>query len=233
MAVNETFREVTGVQLNNTELTVNHSFSHRQTQENESKVFKMIAYILKYENPFEVKQTTELKLHNFLTRAIMPLEIQESLLSVKETGLNLYNKTFANAERKKTSTQKIKQKQDKELGVAQKLLDIARVRGYDAQEVFTYDLVKTSYLFDEDGLMKKPTKHELVRELESNITADDYIAPTHWTDILTGYIVDVMAYARKLKTSSMSTFGDLCNQLLIMILGICKNASRIDSSIHT
>ena len=64
--------------------------------------------------------------------------------------------TFANAERKKTSTQKIKQKQDKkELGVAQKLLDIARVRGYDAQEVFTYDLVKTSYLFDEDGLMKK------------------------------------------------------------------------------
>ena len=75
MAVNETFREVTGVQLNNTELTANHSFSHRQTQGNESKVFKMIACILKYENPFEAKQITELKLHNFLTRAIMPLQI--------------------------------------------------------------------------------------------------------------------------------------------------------------
>lgn len=31
MAVNQTFREVTGVQLTNTELTVNHSFSRRQT----------------------------------------------------------------------------------------------------------------------------------------------------------------------------------------------------------
>ena len=106
-------------------------------------------------------------------------------MTFKTSLRRLRVKTFANAERKKTSTQKIKQKQDKkELGVAQKLLDIARVRGYDAQEVFMYDLVKTSYLFDEDGLMKKPTKHELVRELESNITADDYIAPTHWTEIM-------------------------------------------------
>ena len=223
MAVNQTFRQVTGVQLNNTELTVNHSFSRRQTQENESKVDKMIAYILNYENPFEVKQTTELELHNFLTRAIMPDEIQDSLLSVPETGLNLYNKfskerlvektkrlsdtinrnnvkTFASAEGKKASAPKTKQKQDKELGVAQKKLDVARVRGYDAQEIFTYDLVKTSYLFsDEDGLMKKPTNNDLGKELESKIRAVDYIAPTHWTGMPTGYIVDVMAYVRKLK----------------------------------
>ena len=105
----------------------------------------------------------------------------------------------------------MKQKQDKkELGVAQKQLDIARVRGYDAHEVFTYDLVKSTYLFsDEDGLMKKSTKHELVKELEFNITACDYIAPTHWTDKPTAYIVDVMAYVGKLKTSFMNTFGEL------------------------
>jgi len=53
----------------------------------------------------------------------------------------------------------------KELGVAQKQLDIARVCGYDAEEVFTYDLVESSRLFDdEDGLMTKPTKHELMKE---------------------------------------------------------------------
>ena len=138
-------------------------------------------------------------------------------------------KTFASAKGKKASAPKTKQKQDKELGVVQKQLAIARVRGYDAQEILTYDLFKTSYLFsDEDGLMKKPTKHDLVKELESNITAVDYIAPTHWTGVPIGYIVDVMAYVRKLKTSSMNTFGELCNQLLSMILGVCKNASRID-----
>ena len=123
-------KSVTGVQLHNTELTVNHSFSRRHTQQNESKVDKMITYILNYENPFEVIHTTELKLHNFRTRAIMPDEIRKSLLSVKETGLNLYNKfrkerlvektkrlcevihrnnvkTFASAEGKKASAPKL------------------------------------------------------------------------------------------------------------------------------
>ena len=76
--------------------------------------------------------------------------------------------------------------------------------------------------------MKKPTKHELVKELEGNITSRDYISPTQWKDVPTGYIVDVMAYVRKLKTSSMNTFGELCDKFLCMILGICKNASRID-----
>jgi len=31
--------------------------------------------------------------------------------------------------------------------------------------------------------MTKPTKHELMTELESKITADDYIAPTQWKDM--------------------------------------------------
>ena len=66
-----------------------------------------------------------------------------------------------------------------------------------------------------------------MKELESKITADDYIAPTQWKDMPTGYIV-VMANVRKLKTSSMSTFGELCNEFLSMIFRVCKNASRID-----
>lgn len=76
--------------------------------------------------------------------------------------------------------------------------------------------------------MKKLTKLELLKELQSNITAGGYIAPTHWTDMPTGYIVDVMAYVRKLKTSSMNTFRELCNQFLSMILVVCKNDSHID-----
>ena len=80
----------------------------------------------------------------------------------------------------------------------------------------------------EDGLMMKPTKHELMKELESKISADDYITPTQWKDMPTGYIVDVMANVQKLKTSSISTFGEMCNQFMSMVFGVCKNASRID-----
>ena len=114
-------------------------------------------------------------------------------------------------------------KEKKALGVAQKQLDIARVRGCDVHEVFKYDLNQPSYLFsDRDGLMTKPTKHELVKELEGNLSETDYIAPMQWEALPTGYIVDVMANMRKLKTSSMETFGELCTTFLNMILAICK-----------
>ena len=83
MAVNQTFRELTDVQPANTELSVHHSFSPQQTQQNESKVVKMMKYIISHENPFNVTKETELKLHNVFTRAILSDETPKSLLSVK------------------------------------------------------------------------------------------------------------------------------------------------------
>jgi len=83
-----------------------------------------MAYILNYENAFEVKQTTELKLHNFLTRAIMPDEIQDSLLSVQATGLNLYH-TF----RKEHLVEKTKRLSDNQ---QEQCKDICKCRGKDA-----------------------------------------------------------------------------------------------------
>jgi len=93
MSVNETFRELTGVQLANTELSINHSFSTRQAKESEQKVEQMIWYILKYENPFVVNQSTEPKLHNFLTKAIMTDEVRTAMVSLKESSDSLY-RTF-------------------------------------------------------------------------------------------------------------------------------------------
>ena len=57
---------------------------------------------------------------------------------------------------------------------------------------------------------------------------DDYILPSLWANMTTGYIVDVMAYVRKIPLSSISDFGDLFGKFLDMVLGICKNAQRID-----
>ena len=63
----------------------------------------------------------------------------------------------------------------------QKKLDIARVRGYDPHDVFRYDLVKDSFLFDSDSLMKKLFKHELVQELETCLDMGvDYIPQAKW-----------------------------------------------------
>jgi len=114
------------------------------------------------------------------------------------------------------------------MGAAQKKLDIARVPGYDPHDVFSYDLVKDSFLFDSCGLMKKPSKHELVKELETNLEQVDYKPVAEWTDMRTGYIIDVMANVRKVPTSSISTFGQLCQKFSEMVTSMCKNAERID-----
>ena len=183
----------------------------------------------------------------------MPDTVRTGLLSLKESGAKLYStfrkerfvdrskrlsdviprtnlKTFSSIEGKKKVSSKIQNKQDKkDIGSGQKKLDIARVRDHDPHEVFKYDLVKSSYLFsDENGLMKKTAKHELLKELESNLVPDDYIFPSLWANMTTGYIADVMAYVRKILLSSISEFGDLFGKFLDMALGICKNAQRID-----
>ena len=43
-----------------------------------------------------------------------------------------------------------------------------------------------------------------------------------------GYIVDVMENVRKVLTSSISIFGDLCQNFSEMVFLMCKNAKRID-----
>ena len=184
MSVNHVFRKIAGVPLHNTELTVNYTLNFKQIQGNEIKVRKMMAYVLKYENPFKIEDSTELTLHNFLTSAIMPDTVRTGLLSLKESGAKVYStfrkeqfvdrskrlsdviprtnlKTFSSIEGKKKVSSKIQNKLDKkDIGSGQKKLDIARVQGHDPHEVFKYDLVKRSYLFsDENGLMKKPANH--------------------------------------------------------------------------
>lgn len=250
LAVDQLFREICGVQLNNTELNVNHSFSHRQTQSGDLNVGKMISYILKHENPFVIGDASELRLHNILTKAIMPEDIRRDLISVQTVGEEIYSelrkerfvakskrlsdvihrsniKTFANVGQKASVVSNTRQKLDKkEQGFAQKKLDIARERGYSTNEIFRYDLVKTSYLFDGNELMVKPQKHELVKVLESKLTEDDYILAKQWPTSPTGYIIDVMANVRK--TTAATTFGELFANFLDVILKLCRNPQRID-----
>ena len=78
------------------------------------------------------------------------------------------------------------------MSAVHKKLDITRVRDYDSHDVYSYDLVKDGFLFDSCGLMKKPSKHELVKELKTNLEKADYIPQAKWTDMPTGYIFNVM-----------------------------------------
>jgi hypothetical protein len=123
---------------------VNHSFNAKNTSDSSKKVEQMVGYILKYENLFAVSQSTEPKLHNFLTKTIMPEEVRTAMTSLKESSHSLYRtfrkerlvdktkhlcdpiprnnmKTFSKCEIKKKVQPKMQRNQEKrEIGVAQK-----------------------------------------------------------------------------------------------------------------
>ena len=111
---------------------------------------------------------------------------------------------------------------------AQKISDIARVRKYDIKELLTYDLVETNYLFDRRGLMNKLDKSDICHELEKLLLNDDYLQPKQWSDANTTCIVNVMGCMRRLRTASVKTFGEFCQNAIEMTKGICCQSNRID-----
>ena len=116
----------------------------------------------------------------------------------------------------------------KQLAETQKIFDIARVREYDIQELLTYDLIDTSYLFDAEGLMVKPNKSDLCNELEKMLEPTDYLQPSAWTPANTTAIVDVMAHLRRMRLANLNTFGDLCTDFLGYVHILSHSANRID-----
>ena len=140
-------------------------------------------------------------------------------------------KTFTSIRTEKKTIKSKKKEKKKESARAQKLMELAGVRGFDAEELSRYDLVPSKYLFGEDGLMTKPVKSALTQELEKSLQPNDYQTPLEWDQCKTAYLVDVMAFLRRVQTEQLKTFGEFCESFLAMILNICKNASRKDPCI--
>ena len=256
LAVSNLYRCITGVKANYSELTVNHEFRQSETDSTEDKLSQMISFIQSCENPFHASDPMEFKLHNILTKEIMSEDIRKDLLNIQETGSGLYKsfrkerflektkhitdtihrtnlRTFLSIKKEEKRTTMLKKDLQKQYTQVQKILDLAQVRKYDTKELFKYDLIKFSYLFDEEGLLTRPQKSLLTKELEKVLSQDDYGSPLEWDDCHTSYIVDVMAYVRKVKMKPLKTFGEFCDVFLTSILNISKNASRIDMVFDT
>ena len=132
----------------------------------------------------------------------------------KITGYVVWDnrKTFASANSvSKPSTSKKLHQDKKSLSEGHKRVDLTRVRGFDIHEIFKYDFVESSYLFDDDGLMTKAhDKYLLTKELEECLQPNDMIRPDQWEDKETVYLIDVMSVLHKVKTKDIETFGEFC-----------------------
>ena len=163
LAVSSLHRIVSAASLSHGEVTVNHEFNTSETISNEKKVTDMITYIESHENPSCLSSITEPKFHNILTQEIMTEEIHKDLLHVQKIRSDLYStfreerfikstkrlsdtiyrnnlKTFTSIRTEKKAIKSKKKEKKKESVQAQKLMELARVRGFDTKELFKYYL---------------------------------------------------------------------------------------------
>ena len=91
-----------------------------------------------------------------------------------------------------------------------------------------FDLVKSSYLFDGDGLMTKPSNSDLCSELEKHLHKTDYLPLSKWKPQNTASITDVMRCLCRMCLLKVKTFGDLCSHFLDTIKGLCNKSNRIE-----
>ena len=250
LAITNLHRELAGIGSSSYELQVNRAFSKAATEFEEANIQHILNTIVKNENPF-ITPSKEKRLHNILTKEIMPENIREQLLNVERIGSVAYNKlrreryidkavrlsntihrtnlkTFT-AVHKDTVPSKGNTKCNKREDAGMKrTLEIAKERGYTMEELLQYDVSPKSPLFDYEGLMTKPVKSEMVHELEAKLKENDPRTPKYDNLAGTCCIVDVMANIRKIPTKSSKTFGDFSDAFLSYIASTAKGASRID-----
>ena len=249
LEVNNLGREISGAQLDKWELVFHHKDNNADITRSESNVRSMMEFILSRENPFSV--TLEPRLHNILNQQIMTEEIRKDLLNLFENGNESYLefrenrfiqkkeklsdvihrhniKTFVSIRKDKAKTQTINQKTLKiNIILAQKIIDLARVRNFDDKRLFEYNLVPTSYLFDADGLIIKTDKSSLIREMESMYLLKEHYSYSNLGGMKITYLVDVMSNIRKLSVKTKETFGDSCQSFINYIFSLCKNNDDI------
>ena len=108
-----------------------------------------------------------------------------------------------------------------------KLIVVSQTRDFDLKKLFEFELSSVPLaLFNPDGSMRKCTKSEFLKEIESGLAVEEI-------DIVPGssaVIIDFMVLVRMVctDTSKCKTFGELSETLLSIIFGLYTVASRID-----
>ena len=160
----------------NHDLEFHHEFTPSKTKAGEKRVQKMITFIKRHENPFHINQHVLVpELHHISTHEKATNQIRNQILEAPTIGYDRYIKrrgdrfvTKKNKDRisranlktmkylhktnhfKKSTTKKSTRK---ECGAIQKMVDIAKSRGYTMEELLAYDITGNSPLSGDDGFM--------------------------------------------------------------------------------
>lgn len=229
MAVKNLHRHYASVLDNTHESYQHHESSQSTTDRNEAHVQAMVKFIEEKGSPMSPNASETLQ--NFVTKELMPSDIREDILNALSKGKEKYlsfrkerflmkthsiNSTIHRLNLRTMNTarskpQKTVKKAVKEINIVGRTLEIARDRGLTTEDLLKYDVVPSPLLFDEDGMMTKPNKSVLVKEMEMHLKPEDYNY-NHQRNA--AFVIDVMGNIRKVQTTKMSTFDDLISGFL-------------------
>ena len=183
---------------------------------------------------------------NLITGVKMDLQVSEYLLHIHERGETAYqtfvmeklseksktlvdhiHKMFPKNQKEKSATESAL----KETSDTLRWIEIAHSRGFTTETLLRYELTSTSYYLTSDGLLEKPEKAQLSRELESKFLKKDEVLLNHPApQEKTAVIIDFIAYARKVysKVLKCKTFGDYFNNLWKRFQKLSEDSLRID-----
>ena len=89
------------------------------------------------------------------------------------------------------------------------------------RDILKYDICSSSPLFDGD-ICSKPTKSLLLKEVEGQLSSEDYIFMPS-SDLKTATIVDFMSAARSSNFQSTTSFGTALKALYEKCSAVCKH----------
>ncbi|KAG1674175.1 FAD-dependent oxidoreductase domain-containing protein 2 [Nymphon striatum] len=133
--------------------------------------------------------------------------ILSKTLKISATIHRMNLKTMISIKNKSTRTTK---KVIREMNMTEKSIEIARDRGLATEDLLKYDVLPSPMLFDDHGLMTKPEKSQLIRELEDKLVSDDY---SYHHKPESAFIIDVIATFRRVPLIGRTHFSDLLLQL--------------------
>ena len=118
----------------------------------------------------------------------------------------------------------------KETTLFLRIVEIARMRGYDLHSLLSKEITTTSFFMLKDGFLRKPQKSEFARELKE-CCKEDIVSTIPNNDRLPSVtIIDFMAFCRKvpIKKSRLRTYEDFFNALWSTFDSISRKSNRID-----
>ena len=224
MAVKNLHRQYANVMERTHETYNHHESSQSTTDRKKTQIQRMMRFIDEKGSPLAARASTTLQ--NFVTKEIMSEDIRNDILNAFTKGKEKYltfrkerllekttrisntihRENLRTMKNIRNKPQKTIRSTVKEMNIAERNIEIARERGLTTKDSLQYDVVPSPVLFNDEGLMTKPAKSQLIKELETHLKPEDYNY-RHRNNA--AFIMDVMATIRKVNLANLSSFRDL------------------------